>query len=53
MHQMEFKAGAYYDHRGQDLKNGRQDQTLTTRMACDWSIEKDNIDQFREILKAL
>ena len=37
MHQMEFKAAAYYDHRGQDLKNGLQDETLTARMVCDWS----------------
>ena len=53
MHQMAFKAGAYYDHRGQDPKNGPQDETLTARMVCDWSIEKVNIDQFLEILKAL
>ena len=53
MHQMAFKAGAYYDHRGQDPKNGPQDETLTARMVCDWSIEKYNIDQFLEILKAL
>ena len=40
---MEFKAGAYYDHRGQDLKNGRQDETLTARMIV-IGLLKDNID---------
>ena len=53
MYQIEVKAAAYYDHRGKDLKNGLQDETLTARMVCDWSIEKDNIDQFLELLKAL
>lgn len=53
MHQIAFKAGAYCDLRGQDLNNGPQDKTLTARMVCDWSIGKDNIEQFLEILKAL
>ena len=52
MHQMAVKAGAYYDLRGQDLKNGPQDELLTARMVCDWSIGKDNIDQFLVTLKA-
>ncbi len=52
IHQMAFKAGASYDLRGQDLSNGPQDELLTARMVCDWSIGKDNIDQFLAILKA-
>ncbi|MDA9990495.1 beta-eliminating lyase-related protein [Paracoccaceae bacterium] len=52
MHQIAIKAGAYYDLRGQDLENGPKDELLTARMVCDWSIGKDNIDQFLAILKA-
>ena len=52
MHQIAIKAGAYYDLRGQDLENGPKDELLNARMVCDWSIGKDNIDQFLAILKA-
>ena len=51
MHQMEFKAAAYYDYRGQDLKKDRQDETLTKRMFVIGLLKKTILINFERSLK--
>ena len=51
MYQIEVKAAAYYDHRGQDLKNDRQDETLTARMFVIGLLKKTILINFSSSLK--
>ena len=52
-HQKANQAGAGYSLRNSDLDNGPADEILTARFVCDWSIEKDQIDKFLDIMRGI
>ena len=52
-HQKANQAGAGYSLRNSDLDNGPADEILTARFVCDWSIEKDQIDRFLDIMRGI
>ena len=52
VHQHAFAAGAYYYIRDVgDAEVGPAEELLTARLVCDWSITKDDIDQFVTVIK--
>ena len=50
-HQKANRAGAGYSLWNSDLDTGPADEILTARFVCDWSIEKDQIDMFLDIMR--
>ncbi|MEM1006870.1 MAG: beta-eliminating lyase-related protein [Pseudomonadota bacterium] len=49
-HKRLHEAGAAYHLWGADLDGADDEELLTCRLVCDWSIRKDQIDQFLDLL---
>lgn len=52
-HKKANQAGAGYSLWNSDLENGPDDEMLSTRLVCDWSLKTDQIDRFLDIMRGI
>ena len=46
-------AGAGYSLWNSDLENGPDDEMLSARLVCDWSLKTEQIDRFLDIMRGI